>query len=150
MAQHEATLTEENKRLEAENEKLKKQLASAKAHSAETNRRQETADTMRNTSQAYADETSKVVRGLTQSFFEGVRVYAEALTVYADEISGRNQTETYASAADQARNLYGDVFSGVAKSFNKLTEFPGRTIDKFYSTYKESPGQQPNNPTSSI
>ncbi|HTI10199.1 MAG TPA: hypothetical protein VL832_16640 [Puia sp.] len=149
-------LEEEIKNLEAENAKLRKELASRKRsysgtydrgqyargqYDREQDRyertRDDISDTMQDTTRTLADETSKVVRGMTLSFFEGIRVYAEAWNVFADEVTNRNQSGTYASAGEQARSLPGDIFSGMARSYNKLTEIPSRAIDRFYSAYQE-------------
>jgi hypothetical protein len=160
-------LEEEIRNLEAENAKLKKELAAQKRsysgtydrgqhsrrgrygrdydrdqYDREQDRyeraRDEVSDTLQDTTRTFADETSKVVRGMTLSFFEGVKVYAEAWNVFADEVTNRNQSGTYSSAGEQARSLPGDIFSGMAKSYNKLTEIPSRAIDRFYSAYQDS------------
>src|SRR5882757_9212688 len=150
-------LEEEIKNLEAENAKLRKELASRKrSYSGTYDRGQYTrgqydreqdryertrddiSDTMQDTTRTLADETSKVVRGVTLSFFEGIRVYAEAWNVFADEVTNRNQSGAYSSPLEQTRNLPVDILSGMARSYNKLTEIPSRAIDRFYSAYQES------------
>jgi DNA repair exonuclease SbcCD ATPase subunit len=166
-------LADELKNLEAENEKLKSALADKKKnpsggydyYSSRAAARQEVADSVRDTTRTLADETSRILRGMTLSFFEPFRVYAEAIGVFSDQIASntqslnsnsaratsqrettskaRNPQEEYDATINRSMNLSGDVFTGMAKSFNKIAEIPGRTIDRFYEGYREDTDYDP-------
>ncbi len=97
-----------------------------------------TSDSFRDLSDRAIDEASKMARGITLSYIEGLRTAADALTTFVDEVSDRNRPEDEDSVRDLVTKLPGDIYSGYIDALDRSLDLPSNTITKFNDTYNES------------
>lgn len=106
--------------------------------SEEESTHQKLADSIKQASRRTTEEYGKLTRAYLMAYIEGLRLAGNALTSFADEVTQRNQPEAESSAADLTKKLPKDIYSGYVKAVEQLVDIPGRTIDQFSKSYKET------------
>lgn len=128
----EKILQDEVEQLKAELEKLRGELGKSRA------RREEVGDTVNRAVDRGGDEISKLVRGVTLAYLEEIKLVADVVGSFADEVTNRNRPkDENVSARDLAGDLADDVYRSAIKAADRLAEIPEKVVDKFYKGYKE-------------
>jgi hypothetical protein len=133
-----ARLRAREARLRARVDELEAELSSKGTRAESRNRDiEEIADTTRESGFRAMDEASRLVRGLTLSSLEAIRATTDAVDGFVGEVYDRNRPESGDSVAELARKLPMDVMVGIMEGINRAYDIPTRTVDTFYSTYRE-------------
>ena len=83
------------------------------------------------------DGASRMARAMTLASIEGLRLFADSLSAFADGVVSRNDAREHKSARDLATRLPGDVMGGFADAVDRFVEIPAKTAEKYSSAYRE-------------
>ena len=130
--------TDETVRLRTRIEELEAEL-SRRIKEQQAASREELAASTRDTINRALDENRKLLRGLTLAYLEQLRLVGDLVGSFADEVFERNQSSGREdSIVDLAGNLPGDLYAAFVNSINRSLDIPGKTIDKFCESFKET------------
>lgn len=137
-----ARLRAREARLRARVDELEAELSRKDTREESRNRDiEDIADTTRESGFRAMDEASRLVRGLALSSLEAIRATTDAVDGFVGEVYDRNRPESGDSVAELARKLPMDFMVGIMEGINRAYDIPNRTVDTFYSTYREGEGR---------
>ena len=94
-------------------------------------------DTIRNHAEKGRKEQKNILRGLTMAYLEQVRLGSNLVANFAKNVSEGNKAEQADSPLEYVKLTTKSVANGLSKAVGEYIDIPGKTIDKFYQTYKE-------------
>jgi hypothetical protein len=137
-----ARLRAREARLRARVDELEAELSRKDTREESRNRDiEDIADTTRESGFRAMDEASRLVRGVALSSLEAIRATTDAVDGFVGEVYDRNRPESGDSVAELARKLPMDFMVGIMEGLNRAYDIPNRTVDTFYSTYREGEGR---------
>jgi cell division septum initiation protein DivIVA len=136
MAEQKETTHEETSRLRARIAELEAELAS-KRRARQEGQDREIRDMVREMPGRYIDEVMRFYRSTSLAYLEGYRQMALVASSFADEVLKKQHTED-GSVTELARDLPVDVYSGALNAIDHSLRIPGRIVDKFSETYKQT------------
>lgn len=93
------------------------------------------------------DETNKFVRALTFAYLEQVRLAADVLDEFTEEVFKRNRplSETGSEDAPRRRtitdlttSLPGDFYAGFVRALDRSLDIPSRSVERFHEAYRQT------------
>ena len=94
-------------------------------------------DDARETADRTVDEMSRLLRGMTMAYAEGLRTAADAVGAFSDELTRRRDEDREHSDRERVGKLPEDVVASYLKAVNRALTIPERTLDRFQDEYKE-------------
>ena len=83
------------------------------------------------------DEAGDVFRGSVLACVEGLRLTANVVTAFAEEVLDQNKPGAERTTfSDLKRNLPGDIMNGLTEAVNRAVDIPSKMNDKFNESYK--------------
>ncbi|HTP35525.1 MAG TPA: hypothetical protein VMJ75_25280 [Candidatus Acidoferrales bacterium] len=133
---------EEIAKLRAHIEDLEGQLKAARKR--DTSASKSASDTAKSVSDSWSDATrskrdsvNRMVRGMTMASLEGVRLFADTVSSFADGVASRNEAREHKTTRDLVTNLPADIAGSFADAVSNLVDIPSKTADKYASSYRE-------------
>jgi cell division septum initiation protein DivIVA len=126
---------EEVAKLRARIDELEAQLKSRHKSSSSTARN--ASDSISDATRTKRDSANRMVRGMTMASIEGVRLFADTISSFADGVASRNDARDHKTASDLVSNLPSDIANSFADAVAGFTEIPSKTADKYSSSYHE-------------
>lgn len=94
-------------------------------------------DSMGDATNRAIDEAGDVVRGSILACVEGLRLTANVVTAFAEEVLDQNKPGAERTTfSDLKRNLPGDIMNGLTEAVNRAVDIPSKMNDKFNESYK--------------
>ena len=94
-------------------------------------------DDARETADRTVDEMSRLLRGMTMAYAEGLRTAADAVGAFSDELTRRRDEDREHNDRERVGKLPEDVVASYLKAVNRALTIPERTLDRFQDEYKE-------------
>ncbi len=94
-------------------------------------------DSLSDASRQKIDIVSRMFRGLTIASIEGMRLFAESATAFADGVVSRNKATESTSPRDLVTRLPADVASGIADAVDRLADIPAKTAERYAEAFRE-------------
>ena len=94
-------------------------------------------DSMGDATNRAIDEAGDVFRGSVLACVEGLRLTANVVTAFAEEVLDQNKPGAERTTfSDLKRNLPGDIMNGLTEAVNRAVDIPSKMNDKFNESYK--------------
>jgi hypothetical protein len=94
-------------------------------------------DDARETADRTVDEMSRLLRGVTMAYAEGLRTAADAVGAFSDELTRRRDEDREQNDRERVGKLPEDLVASYLKAVNRALTIPERTLDRFQDEYKE-------------
>ena len=94
-------------------------------------------DDARDTADRTVDEMSRLLRGMTMAYAEGLRTAADAVGAFSEELTRRRDQDREQNDRERVGRLPEDVVSSYLKAVNRALTIPERTLDRFQEEYRE-------------
>lgn len=101
---------------------------------AERRDRREARDTVRDVAEQTTDQTRQIFRGLVDAQLEQLRLSADLVSSFADDVQRRNRPEDSRSERDLPR----DMLDSVLDTIDRSLEIPEKAVDTFHDSYKRA------------
>ncbi|HEY0301026.1 MAG TPA: hypothetical protein VGC36_06835 [Rhizomicrobium sp.] len=123
------------KRLEAERDKLKSDVD--EDDDDRTGRR--VADSFNDARRSKVDAATRVVRGVTLASVEFVRLFADSVSSFGDDVLRRNEGRARRGRTVRSlvRRLPEDLAEGFANAVDRLSDIPAKAADRYSKVYRE-------------
>jgi hypothetical protein len=124
------------KRLEAERDRLKKTDGDDDVE----RRGRHVADSLNDARRSKGDTAVRVARGMTLASFEFVRLFADSISAFSEEVIDRNESRSRGgrrSVTSLATRLPEDVADGFASALDRFSDIPARAADRYSKTYRQ-------------
>lgn len=139
------TPEEEVTKLRARVKELETRLANEERSKEQpTGRARTVADSWSDASQAKRDAASRIVRGVTLASVEGMRLFADSVSSFADNVISRSDASNRKSAKSLAMGLPGDIAASLADTVSGFVDIPARVAERYSKAHRET--QKPNDP----
>jgi hypothetical protein len=133
---------EEVNRLRARIEELESEVQRKRPSSEERrNGRGRTLDSLNDATFRKTETFTRMARGLTVASLEGVRLFADAVSSFADGVATRN-TSRDDSPRRLARRLPADMADGFADAIDRIVEIPARAAERYAEVHRQGKTDQ--------
>ena len=92
---------------------------------------------MRGHAQTGIRENRSILRGLTMACLEQVRLSSALVTNFVEGVANGEKDNNEDSSMGRIKHTKHNVADGLRTAISESMKVPGKTIDKFYSVYKE-------------
>lgn len=103
-----------------------------------TTTKKKTVDSVNETTDNAIDEANNLARGITMAVLEQIRLSADVVTSFVDDVFDRNSRENKSGNKDLTTRLPGDISAAYVDAVDRALKIPKKTIDKFQESYKEA------------
>lgn len=125
---------DEISKLRARIEELEGQLKTKRSRTSTT---KTTSDAWSDAARTKRDSVNRMVRGMTLASIEGVRLFADTVSSFADGVTSRNDAREHKTTRDLITNLPGDIAGSFADAVSDFVEIPAKSAEKYSSSYRE-------------
>jgi len=141
----ERTNEDEVSRLKARIEGLEAELQEKRGSRSERKRdRSRAADTWSDVQSNKGEVVTRLARGLTLGSLEGIRLFADVVSSFADGVGGRNSKRDDGSTTPQrlASRLPTDFIEEFSDAFDRFVDIPARTAERYADAYREGTARE--------
>jgi cell division septum initiation protein DivIVA len=141
----ESTHEDEVSRLKARIEELEAELKEKRGSRSERKRdRSRAADTWADVQTNKGEVVTRLARGLTLGSLEGVRLFADVVSSFADGVGGRNSRRDDGSTTPQrlASRLPTDMIEEFSDAFDRFVDIPARAAERYAEAYREGTARE--------
>jgi hypothetical protein len=148
----EQSTQEEVARLRAQVKELQEELARREASAEPSGAPRETSEVLGDIPGRFTDEAGRMVRAFTLASLEPLRLAADIIDTFAEEVSPRKRPEERVSdrgrygerrerrsrseGGSSATGLLRDLYSGFVKAVDRSLDIPSEMVDRFHDTYR--------------
>lgn len=142
MAESKATSDDEVTKLKARIGELEAQLTKHRGDGSSKSRNDDSttrraADSWSDATRTARDSSQRLVRGMALAGLEGMRIFGDSISAFADGVFSRNEPKNNDSVRDLTSRLPGDVMGGIADAIDRLADIPSRAADTYSSSWRE-------------
>ncbi|OAN67116.1 hypothetical protein [Sphingomonas sp. TDK1] len=121
--------------LEAELERTRKQ----EDGDEEDDRGRRFFDSISDTRHTKADTATRMVRGMTLAGVEAVRVFADSVSSFGDDVLRRSEARggRHRTVRQLVNRLPDDIVTSLADAADRFSEIPSKAADRYSKSYKE-------------
>jgi hypothetical protein len=133
-ATHETELSKAKERIAELEAELHKR---SKATSHDDTHTHRAADSARTASQTKIDAATRMIRGLSMASVEGINIFADSLSAFANGVTSRNSASGHTSTRKLASRLPADVVGGFSDAVDRMSEIGPRAAERYAKAYRE-------------
>jgi len=139
------TNEDEVSRLKARIEGLEAELQEKRGSRSERKRdRSRAADTWSDVQSNKGEVVTRLARGVTLGSLEGIRLFADVVSSFADGVGSRNSKRDDGSTTPQrlASRLPTDFIEEISDAFDRFVDIPARAAERYADAYREGTARE--------